>query len=439
METKYGYTQEEYKKFKKYAWTFLVMFSILYCFLYCTRLNIGSAQPYLEDMGWGKDTVGVLTGVLFWTYGIGQLVNGRLADIVGPAKFVFFAVLLSVGANLLICTQSPESIVILAVIWGFNGYFQSMAWTPGLALLTKWWPGNTRGFATGFLHAFSGFGQVVAYLTVLFAFSKFGGLGWKAGFLIPALFPLTMLLLYKLFARTTPASIGLTEYVEEDPEKAAAEKEMEALIKNKGILYPYKYVLSNGQFVIWIVIAFATGLARYGLSTWIPAFFKDQGLTSAASVASSIILPVGMGIGTFVVPWLTDKFCPNNRLPAVIISAIVGACSIIPLCFLNPNNASQMIVIEIMLFIAGFCIHAINGTAWTYATDIGGRVFSGTSSGVLNFISYVGAAIQAFVYGFLLTKGNWNIVFISIAAFCILIALLGWLGSNKKTLSKEVE
>ena len=53
-----------------------------------------------------------------------------------------------------------------------------MAWTPGLATLTKWWPGNSRGFATGFAHAFSGFGQVVAYLAVLLAFTKFGGLGW---------------------------------------------------------------------------------------------------------------------------------------------------------------------------------------------------------------------------------------------------------------------
>ena len=429
----FGYTPTEYKKFKKYAWIYLIMFSLLYCFLYCTRLNIGSAQPYLEDMGWGKDTVGILTGVLFWTYGIGQLVNGRLSEIVGPTKFVFFAVLLSAAANLFICTQSPESVVLLAIVWGLNGYFQSMAWTPGLATLTKWWPGNSRGFATGFAHAFSGFGQVLAYAAVLLAFTGFGDtLGWKAGFFIPAMFPLVMLVLYKILAKPTPASIGLKEYVEEDPEKAKAEEEMRELINTKGKLYPYKYVLSNGRFVIWMVIAFATGLARYGLATWIPAFFKDQGLTSAASVASSIILPVGMGIGTLVVPWLTDRFCPTNRLPAVIISAVVGALSVVPLCFLDPTSSAQLIVIEVLLFIAGFCIYAINGTAWAYATDIGGRVFSGTSAGVLNFSAYMGAAVQAFVYGFILAKGGWNIVFISIAAFCALIVVLGFLGSDKK-------
>ena len=85
-----------------------------------------------------------------------------------------------------------------------------------------------------------------------------------------------------------------------------------------------------------------------------------------------------------------------------------------------------------MLFISGFCIYAINGIVFTYATDIGGRVFSGTCSGVLNFAAYLGAAVQSVVYGFILNNGGWGIVFASIAVFDFLIALLGIVGSRKK-------
>lgn len=427
-----GYTPAEYKKFRKYAWIYLLMFSLLYCFLYCTRLNIGSATPYLVEAGWSESTIGILTGTLFWTYGIGQLVNGRLSELVGPSKFVIAAVVLSALANFLVAAQEVDSVVMLAVIWGANGFFQSMGWTPGLAALTKWWPGKQRGFATGFLNAFSGFGQVAAYIAVLIAYTWFPQLGWKAGFIIPACFPLVMLAFYLLFVKTTPAQAGLKDYEEEDNAKTAEEERMRQIVEEKGVLYPYKYILSDAKFLIWIVIAFGTGLARYGLSTWIPLYFNQQGLSATSSVASSVILPVGMGIGTLVVPWLTDRFCAKDRMPAAIVSALIGAVTTIAIFLLDATKVSQLIMVEVLLFVSGFCIYAINGIVFTYATDIGGRVFSGTCSGVLNFAAYLGAAVQSVVYGFILNHGGWSIVFVSIAVFNVLIAVLGILGSKNR-------
>ena len=73
----YGFSANEYRKFKKYAWRYLILFSLLYCFLYCTRLNIGSATPYLVEDGWAESTIGILTGTLFWTYGIGLAIAQR--------------------------------------------------------------------------------------------------------------------------------------------------------------------------------------------------------------------------------------------------------------------------------------------------------------------------------------------------------------------------
>lgn len=434
--TQLGYTAAEYRKFKKYAWLYLLMFSVLYCFLYCTRLNIGSATPYLVEAGWTESTIGILTGTLFWTYGIGQLVNGRLSELLGPSKFIIGAVVLSAGANFLVATQKVDSVVILAVLWGANGFFQSMGWTPGLAALTKWWPGKSRGFATGFLNAFSGFGQVAAYLAVLAAYLWFPQLGWKAGFIIPACFPLAVLVIYLLCVKTTPTRAGLRDY-EEDSAKTAEEEKMREIVAKKGALYPYKYILSNKKFLIWIVIAFGTGLARYGLSTWIPLYFSQQGLSAAASVASSVILPVGMGIGTLVVPWLTDRCCSKDRLPAAIVSALIGAVTTVAIFFLDATKLPQLILVEILLFISGFCIYAINGIVFAYATDIGGRVFSGTCSGVLNFSAYLGAAVQSVVYGFILNNGGWGIVFASIAVFNVLIAVLGIVGADKKKPAKN--
>ena len=434
----FGYTPEQYKVFRKYAVRYLILFSLLYCFLYCTRLNLaGAGAAITAGLGWSSEEFGILTSVLFWAYGIGQLITGRLSEIVGASRFVMLSVLLSAVVNIVMGFQS--SLPVMAILWGFNGLFQSMAWTPGLSALTNWWPGNTRGFATGFTHAFSGFGQAAATLAFALSFAVLPNMGWRAAFRLPVVFPLAMLILYKLFARSSPSDVGIPEYREEDPERAENEEKMRSLIAEKGQLYPYKYVLSDFRFWLWIIIAFIAGLARYGLSTWIPMYFVDRfELDITSGLLQSLTLPVGMGIGTLIVPWLTDRFCPTNRLPAVVLSAILGAASVAGIIFLDPRSTAQMILLQCLQFVAGFCIYAISGVGWAYATDIGGRVFSGTSSGILNFSSYIGAAVQSVIYGFLLNRLGWNVVFISISVLCAAIALLGIAGSDRKK-QKSIE
>lgn len=148
-QLKYGYNKAEYKKFTAGAWRYLILFSLLYCAHYCTRLNIGNAQVYMTEFS--SEDIGMLSSVLFWTYGIGHLFNGRLGEIFGVRRFIILSVLLSVLCNLFMGFQT--SIAAMAVIWGINGFVQSMAWAPGVSSLTAWWPGDKRGFATGFANA----------------------------------------------------------------------------------------------------------------------------------------------------------------------------------------------------------------------------------------------------------------------------------------------
>ena len=417
----FGYSKEEYLRFRRYAWRYLIAFSLLYCTLYCVRLNLSAAAPaMMRELGLTKAQIGILTSTLFWTYGIGQLINGRLSDYIGPEKFIIISTIVSTTASIVMGFQSNFHIMLL--VWAINGFAQSMAWASGIAIITRWWPGKTRGFATGFAYAFSGFGQVLMTLSVTFAIANFSRLGWRAAFIIPAFFPAFMFLIYLLFAKTKPQHIGLKEYVEENDGERSLEEEMKKIVRDKGALYPYKYVLSDRHYRAWVVIIFMAGIARYGLSTWIPLYFIDNyGIDITSGLIQSLALPLGMGIGTLVVPTLTDKYCPNNRLVAVVFSAALAAIVIFSFSLLNPVITWQLVVIELLLFLSGFCIYAISGTSGAYATDIGGRVLSGTATGILSFSAYMGAAIQSLVYGFALDNMGWRFVFISISVLCLLI------------------
>lgn len=436
-ENRYGYTSKEYKKFVHYATRYLVFFSLLYACMYCTRTNLSNVGAVLiEDLDWTKAELGILSSIMFWSYGIGQLVNGRLCEIIGPRKFLFISTVISIACNFVFSFQT--SLIIMGIVWGLNGYVQAMAWPAGMTMLSKWWPGDRRGFATGFALACSGFGQVLTTLSVVLSINVFPGLGWRASFIIPALFPAVGLILFMFLVKPYPKQCGLVEYVEENEEKAKKEAELKEIIAKKGKLYPYIYMLKNKEFLVWVFVACLQGLTRYGLVSWIPLYYVEQfNVDVTAGLLQSLALPVGMGIGTLVVPWLTDKYCPNNRLFAAIVSGIIAAASIFGFSLLDPRITWQLWVIEILLFIAGFFIYAVTGSVWAYSTDMGGRVFSGTSAGILNFSQYVGAGIQSMVYGFLLDSIGWSMVFVSVAAFCLLVALIGLVSSIVKSKTKN--
>lgn len=380
----------------------------------------------MTEEGWTTAQLGIITGVFFWVYAVGQVINGRLSDIAGSKVLLVSAAILTGIINITIGFQS--SLIVIAILWGINGLFQSLVWTPGVAALNNWWPGNKRGFATGFAHAFNGLGQGICALVVSFAFFILPDYGWKAAFWIPAFFPIVAAIVFLAFAKQQPESIGLRPYAEKDEQKAKREEELKKIKDERGKLYPFIYLLKLPTFIPWLFMAFFIGIARYGLLTWIPYYFVDEfGETIASSLTSTFIIPLGMAVGTLVIPWLTDIFCPDDRFPAVIFSGIAAAVIVVLFFMVEPGLAAK-----VLLFFAGFFIYAMNGLLWTFASDVGGRVFSGTASGMLNFASYLGAGCQSAVFGFILERFDWNSVFITIAVCLAAIVVLAT-GARKKS------
>lgn len=425
---KLGYSDADYAKFRKQSIICLIVFSVLYCFLYTGRLNISMAMPLMsEQEGWSMTRLGVLSSILFWCYGFGHLFNGRLGEIFGVKRFIIVGACLSAVANIVLGLQS--TFVAVAILWGINGYFQSMLWSPGMALLASWWPGNKRGFATGFANAFSGLGQLVAWAAVILSFNLFEGMGWRAGFIFPVLTIFIMAVVFGFMVKRSPKSVGLEEY-KEDQSRAHDEDKLRAIVAEKGKLYPYIHLFRQWRFDCWCLLIACSNIARFGLLTFIPTYFATRlEMDVKSGMVGTLLLPLGMALGTLIIPWLTDRFCPNNRLPAVLICALVSAATV----FIFPNT-KNMVLIAVMLFIAGFFIYAINGIVWAYATDVGGRIFGGTAAGILDWAAYMGSAVQAIFFGAILdgSGNNWTIVFLCIAGSCLAIAVLAIIAGTGK-------
>lgn len=427
-----GYDPGQYKKFTKYSWIVLLAFSVLYCFLYCGRQNLSYAMPaMMQEEGWTALQLGVLSSVQFWTYGLGHLVNGRLGEIFGVNRFIVAGMFLSALMNILIGFQ--ESLIFITILWGFNGFFQSMLWSPGMALLANWWPGSKRGFATGFANAFSGLGSVATAFAVSFSLIFFDGLGWGGGFVGPAVIMIAVGIIYPFFAKEKPSKIGLPEYIDPNEEREEQDEELKAIVKEKGKMYPYIHLLKQWRFDLWLIIIACSSICRYGLLTWIPTYFVDEfGVDIESGIIGSVVCPLGMAFGALIIPWASDHFWSQNRLPWVIISA--GAAAIIVFIFMGVGPG---MLASVLLFLAGFFIYGINSLVWAFATDIGGRAFGGTATGILDCSAYLGASVQAIFFGSVLTNsGNWHLVFsciIGTAVVMIVAAIIAGVGGNKKS------
>ena len=177
----YGYSKQEFQKFKKHAWLVLLSFGFTYLFFYNGRQNINLVLPLMKeafqsDLG----TLGIVSSALFWSYAFGQLVSGRLGSYFGYKKLMIAGIVASSALNVLISFQND--LWIIAILWGINGFCQAMVWSNGLGVINNWWPKEKRGFASGLTTAFSGTAQAVTYLTVNWCLVLNPEWTWRAGF-----------------------------------------------------------------------------------------------------------------------------------------------------------------------------------------------------------------------------------------------------------------
>lgn len=424
----YGYTDKEYKKFKKHGWLMMLSFGLTYLFFYNGRQNINLVMTQMaEQLGSTTAAMGVVSSALFWCYAFGQLINGRLGAYFGYKKFMMFGIISSAILNVVISFQT--SIPVIALLWGLNGFCQSMVWANGLGVLNNWWPKKERGFASGLTTAFSGMAQVVTYLTINWCLALSPQWGWRAAFRYPMIPMALMLIAFAFFFKTKPEDVGLKPFEEtEEQNNSQQGKITEAEIESKGYLYPYKLLFSEPKVIVFCLISAIAGIGRYGLLTWVPTYFMEQmGLSVKDGIFSSILLPFGQACAMFLFPLITDKLFRGKREPMLILASIVTFFGMITFPFITSQSAASA-----MLFVVGVS-GMVTGVIWAIAGDMGGRSLSSTVVGVLDWAVYMGAAIQAMIFGFVKDTFGWWAIFVTIGCLYVIMLILTLIARKMKT------
>ena len=78
----------------------------------------------------------------------------------------------------------------------------------------------------------------------------------------------------------------------------------------------------------------------------------------------------------------------------------------------------------------------ITGVIWSVAGDIGGSEYSSTATGILDWACYMGATIQASVFGLVKDTFGWSAIFITIGCLYIVLLYLTMISGKIKECEK---
>ena len=128
--------------------------TIAYSLYYVCRMSINVVkQPLIDEGILSAGQLGLIGSALLFVYAVGKFMNGFIADYCNIRRFMAVGLFISAVVNLLMgalgffTSMIPMTLVFIcfAVLWGINGWMQSMGSAPGVISLSRWFPKTKRG------------------------------------------------------------------------------------------------------------------------------------------------------------------------------------------------------------------------------------------------------------------------------------------------------
>src|SRR5262249_22918029 len=137
-------------------------------------------------------------------YGVSKFASGVLSDRANPRYFMAIGLFLTGLLNIFFGFSS--SLVVFAIFWGLNGWFQGFGWPPCARFLTHWYSQSERGswWATWNVSH-----NVGSFIIPWIAGASLHYFGWRYAMYIPGVICLAGALFLINRLRDTPQSLGL--------------------------------------------------------------------------------------------------------------------------------------------------------------------------------------------------------------------------------------
>ena len=390
--------EKEYKALRnKTFWGVTVAYSLYYV----CRMSLSVVkQPLIDEGVLSAGQLGLIGSALLFVYAVGKFMNGFIADYCNIRRFMATGLCVSALVNLIMGVlgfmqgAAGLSTVLIfisfAVLWGINGWIQSMGSPPGVISLSRWFPHSKRGT---YYSIFSSTPYVGEFLSFIMTGVIVGALGWEAGFVIAALAGLIGSVVILMFVSDTPESKGLPSVYELSGEQMRREDSMPTRELQKLVVkHPGIWIIALSSAFIYIT--------KYAIAGWGVLFLQKARNFSLEDATQIIAFSAAFGIvGTVLAGWLSDKMFKGDRVKPAVLSGMLSLVSLALFLFTEGGYIANIVYVSIFSLAVGvlYCI-----VAGLMAVDIVPRKATGAALGVVGISSYVAAGLQDITSGYLI-------------------------------------
>jgi MFS family permease len=347
---------------------------VYYFYQYTLRSAPAVMMPQLSD-AFGLTAMGVasMVGLFYYGYSPFSLVAGTAMDRLGPRKVVpIGAATVGIG-SLLFASGSSEAASIGRFLQGAGGVF---ALVGAAYIATTNFPASRAATLIGATQMFGmaggsagqfGVGPVIA-----------SGVPWQAFWLAMGIGGLAISALLYVFL----------------PERAQSLPQKDGL---RGVTTALATVFRNPQSILCGMIA---GLLFIPTTIfdmiWGVRYLQEaHGMDYGAAVMRSSLVPLGWIIGCPLLGFVSDAI--GRRKPVIIAGAAVLFCCLVWILFGVPDYMPPYVV--------GLVAGLASGAAmlpYTVIKEANPPEFSGTATGVVNFLNFTFSALLGPVFGWIL-------------------------------------
>lgn len=369
---------------------------IAYATAYVGRISYYTAlASMIKDSGFAKSDAGLIGTAFFFFYGCGQLVSGFFGDRVSPFKMILTGLTFSAAANL--CMSFYHSYHIsMVVLWGLNGFAQSMIWSPILYIFIHIMHTVLQNKAYLYITTAIPAGTVATYLLsmIILKFSN-----WNLIFIVGSvlMFLAAILWLY--------GSLRAFPYFAPKDGPHGAEKAKEKPAGGVSQNFMQLMLLSGAGIMLFAILIH--GMLKEGVSVWVPTMISDTyHVSSSFSVFLSMFLPLVGLCGPYVISFFYNRRLKQDEVTA---AALCLVAAVPPLCVLLLIQKLPLVVSVAMLALITSAMNAFN---YITVTMIPVRFApyhrASTATGLLNSITYIGCAVSTYGFGFLSEQFGWG-------------------------------
>jgi MFS family permease len=339
------------------------------------------SNELMRDFSVTSQTLGILSGIYFYSYAAMQLPGGVLMDYFGPHRLLTLAT--AVCAVSTIAFGMTNSFFMACVARLMIGFGSAFAAVGTMKLAANWFPAQKFALLTGLMVTIGMMGAIGGEAPLALLIDNFG---WRHSMIIMGAVGLVLSALIVFIARDTPKNY--TPAIHHHP------------IAEERLIPSFLALIKNSQ--LWLVAIYG-GLMYMATPVfcglWGVPFLMNKMLITKSTAANLVSLVfIGWAIASPLWGIFSNRI--GRRKPPMYIGCI-GALICSTLFIFVPITSAflmEFLLFTFGIFSAGFL------PAFTVAKELCNKKYVATGLSFMNMMNMVGIALAQPLIGYILDK-----------------------------------